>query len=87
MELQSLWGLITGVFVSPIVQWVKQKLPADLPITPVMLNFLLSVLLVKGIAALTMPEVTWNQILNLALQSFATATALHAGKNTVKRKG
>lgn len=80
--LDTLYQVIMGGLVMPLVSWLKAKLPTDFPLQTTLLSAVLSIGTVFVLNRLFTLNMPWEEIINYALGTFASATAWHAVKKT-----
>lgn len=83
--IQLLWPVITGSITVPIGQWIKGRLPGDLPIRSTIIVAILN-LLAMGLAwQLFVPDMLFKELIPLALAAQVTGQFVHAGVKTKKK--
>ncbi len=81
----ALWIMASGGLIMPLVQWIKGKIPKDLPISTQLISGALSFGAVYGLAHFFVPEMTTNEMLTYAMGTHITAQGVHAVAKTKKK--
>ena len=81
-----LMPIIIGLFITPVVQGLKQ-ITALQAVDPRYFTIVLSILAVWGMSATFSADMTWPELIRLALSFVGTATVGHLGLKQVKKIG
>ncbi len=84
-SFNMLWSLLSAGLIMPLVQWIKGKIPVDLPISTQLISAGLSFGTVYGLSQLFMPEMTMEKMLTYAMGTHITAQTVHAVTKTKKK--
>lgn len=80
-----LWALLSAGLIVPLVQWIKKRIPKDIPISTHLISAGLSFGVVYGLARLFVPEMTTNEMLVYAMGIQITSQTVHAAAKTKKK--
>ena len=80
-----LWSLASAGVIMPLVQWIKGKIPKDLPISTQIISAVLSFGMVYGLAYFFVPEMTTNEMLTYAMGAHIASQTVHAMVKTKKK--
>lgn len=86
--METLLQIIFGVVVMPVTQWIKSKIPSDLPFLNVIISYALAIGATWLVAQIYAPTMVWRDIIVQALAITGTAAqATHAIVKSVKSNG
>jgi len=74
----TLWPTISVALITPLVQWLKGKLPGDWPIQPTLLTFIFNFLSIYALTELFKIEISIGDMLPYVTAGFAVSTATHS---------
>lgn len=81
----ALWIMLSGGLIMPTAQWIKGKIPQDLPISTLIISATLSFGAVYGLAYFFVPDMTTQMMLTYAMGSNLVAQTVHATIKTKKK--
>ena len=84
-----IYGAIQAALVVPIVQWLKNKIPGDFPISPVLITYAMSFLSAWGLTLIPglEPAATISMCVQIAFIGQVGAQVVHSGYKTIIKYG
>lgn len=79
------YAAASGALVMPLVQWLKQLTPGDIPLQATFYSLVLSALAAWGIAAWLAPDLSKETLVLFVLAGDKIAAVAHAGAKTVAK--
>jgi len=83
--IKILWPIITGGLTVPLAQYIKNKMPGDLPIRSTFLTAMLNLAAMAAVWQIFVPEMLFNDLIPLALTAQVVGQFVHAGVKTKKK--
>lgn len=80
------FAAVSGALVMPLVQWLKQLTPSDVPLQATFYSLILSGLAAWGISAWLAPDLSKETLVLFVLAGDKIAAVTHAGAKTMEKK-
>lgn len=82
-SFELLYAVLAGALVNPLVEWLKKKISAKVPIGTMFFSAVLSLAAVAAIDAMLHTGLSLDAIVKYALAAHVTAQGVHGVKKTV----
>jgi len=83
--LNVLWPILVGGLTVPLAQWIKTKIPADVPIMSAVIVAVLNLGVMAILWQIFVPTMAFAELVPLALKAQVAGQMVHAAVKTKKK--
>jgi len=83
--INVLWPILVGGLTVPVAQWIKSKIPVDVPILSAVIVAVLNLIVMAALWQIFVPAMPFSQLVPLALTAQVSGQMIHAAAKTKKK--